>query len=300
VELLVVIAIIGILMGLLLCAVQHARESARRIQCTSNLHEMGVALQNHCSARREFPPGMSKNGLSFHVHMLPEMDQTPFYKRFDLGVSADDPGNQELARESLNMHLCASDSVSSAGEVKATNYAGNGGTGVQRYGYNGFFRYRSRQQARDSGPIRPADVVDGLSQTAAMSEILVGDGSYGRLRTLWQPPTPLTAPSQLEQFAESCRSGRWTRGSAWMRGRPWTDGNLGAALYNHVLPPNEMSCTNGDWAQEGAYTAASLHPGGVNVLFADGHVRWISEGIDLHTWRAFASRNGREPISGNL
>jgi len=297
VELLVVLAIIGILVALTLCGVQHAREAARRAQCTSNLRQMGVAIHSFCSAHRMFPPGMGANGHDFHALMLPQMDQTPLFERLDLRVLVSLPPNDAVARESLPTHRCPSDSGADVLTPAGTNYAGNGGTGVQRYGYNGFFRYLASSGVRDSGPIRPADVVDGLSQTAAVSEILVGDGSYDRLRTLWQLPRRLDAPSELEEFADYCRSGRWTRGDAWFRGRPWTDGNLGATLYNHVLPPNQNSCTNGTRVQQGAYAAASDHPGGVNVLFADGHVRFVSSTVDLSTWRALGSRNGHEPIA---
>lgn len=296
VELLIVIAIIGILVALTLSAVQQAREAARRVQCMSNLHQTGVAIAGFTSAHRTLPPGKGERGHGWRVYLLPQMEQTPLFDRFDLSVSLDAFPNRDLDRESPGSANCPSDPSSKDGEIKATSYAGNGGNGVQRYGYNGFFRYASGLD--DSGPLYPAGVLDGLSQTAAVSEILVGDGSYGRLKTTWQPPERLLAPEELEQFAEYCRSGNFTVGDAWGRGREWTNGNLGTTLYNHILTPNQNSCTNGTRFQQGAYTAASYHPGGVNVLFGDAHASFVSSDVDLWIWRAIGSRNGHEPFSG--
>lgn len=298
VELLTVVAVIGLLVGLTLCGVQQAREAARRAQCASNLSQRGVAIGNFVSARRMFPPGMGERGHGWHVFILPEMDQMPLFARFDLRVSVSASPNDDLAKELLGSGNCPSDSCIDGGQIRCTNYAGNGGTGVQRYGFNGLFRYLS--SLPDSGPVYPSSVTDGLSQTAAVSEILVGDGRYKRLKTIWHLPMRLLAPDELEQFAEYCRSGNWTLGDAWNRGRPWTNGNLGWTLYNHILTPNQNSCRNGTRVQEGAYTAASYHPGGVNVLFADGHVGFVGSSIDLQIWRAIGSRNGGNPLSGSL
>lgn len=77
------------------------------------------------------------------------------------------------------------------------------------------------------------------------------------------------------------------------RGLRWHDSDRGNGLYNHVLPPNRPSCNNGQNVPTGAFTATSLHGGGVNLLIADGHVAFINEMIDRTVWRRIGARNDR-------
>ncbi len=294
IELLVVIAIMAILAGLLLSGVQAAREASRRMQCASNFHQFGVAMQTFASARKMLPPGASENGLSLHVSLLPQMEATALYDRFDLRVYPSDPRNYDISKTIVSGFVCPSDGGWDASPVLATNYVGNSGSGVQTYGYNGVFRHM-----QNGGPILPRDVQDGLSTTAAMSEVRVGDGSMDRLRTIWTA-TRNDGESELDRFAESCRTHRGGLGDAWSLGRFWIHGDLSSTLYNHILAPNQNSCTNGTRVQQGAYTAGSFHPGGVNVLFADGHVSFVSSSVDQAVWRSLGSRNGREPVSDSF
>jgi prepilin-type processing-associated H-X9-DG protein len=180
--------------------------------------------------------------------------------------------------------------------VAATNYVGNAGSGVQKAGYNGFFRpIHSPYPQYSGGFLSSSEMSDGLSNTAAFSEILVGDGSQHRLRTNYNTANMRNAPDELEAFAADCRSGDYAPlGEYWFRGRPWLDGNLSRTLYNHVLTPNLPSCANGTDVQRGAYTAASNHSGGVLVAFGDGHVEFVGDAVALQVWRAMASRNGTE------
>jgi prepilin-type processing-associated H-X9-DG protein len=106
----------------------------------------------------------------------------------------------------------------------------------------------------------------------------------------------LGRPDQLDEFADVCSqippapADYGWRGDRWARGMPWIQGDVCFTLYNHVLPPNRPSCYNGSAVQTGAATAASLHAGGVNMTFADGHSAFISTSVDRAVWRAFGSR----------
>jgi prepilin-type processing-associated H-X9-DG protein len=143
--------------------------------------------------------------------------------------------------------------------------------------------------------VKPAQVTDGLSQTAAVSEWLNVNGDrYALARNIWSTPYPLTGVDQLEQFAHLCRQTASSQAADIVKLARWPVGQLSITMYNHVLFPNDASCYNGDLVQTGAYSVSSLHPGVVHVLAADGHVRAVAAHIDLTVWRALGSRNGGE------
>jgi len=290
VELLVVIAIIGVLIALAFAAVQQAREAARRNECISKLKQLGIACHSYEGAYKTFPPGGTLKGHSFLVSLLPYVEQTPLYKQLDFSLSPGKPPNKFLQSIEIEAYRCPSDSgaLLFAGE-EAANYAGNFGTGVQKYGYNGTF-----QHALD-GVVRLSHVTDGLSQTVAISEVLPGSEDKERRRFLFTTPL-LDQPDQLAAFAAACESMQMGAPGAdpYWRGHPWTQGIAGLALYNHVLPPNSNSCTNDGQVNLGALSAASFHPGGVNVLSADGAVDFVGDAIDPQTWKSLGSRNGRD------
>ncbi len=298
-ELIVVLSIIAVLLALLFPAIQYARESARRATCVSNLKQIMTALQCYEGTNRCFPPSPSWGSYGVHSAILPYIEMQPVYDLIDPNVMVDQAG-PEIRGQRIEIYICPSDGSSGTFPHAApTNYAGNGGSGVQIFGYNGLFRpIESPWKKYESGPVRAAEVSDGLSNTAAFAEILVGDNSQHRLRTNWKTHTPLTAPSELEDFANACRSGAYVpgfpNGNYTRRGRVWADGNLSRTLYNHILPPNCPSCTNAGDVQHGAYTAASAHSRGVQVAYADGHVVFVSEFIDVAVWRSAGSRNGNE------
>jgi len=247
-----------------------------------------------------YPPGLDR-GASLHVWLLPYVDQEPLYRQYDPKLA----GRSLLERTLVPLYICPSDtappvySSSAGGLVATTSYAGNGGTGVLRAGYDGLFRILSElgvdPQYR-AGPVRPSDVTDGLSNTAAICEMRHADGTLSLLRVNWYTPKKYENPSEFEELVATCRqlprqpqTFGW-QGNAFARGMPWTDGNLGYALYNHVLPPGGTSCVNGPFVQLGIYTANSMHAGGVNLLYADGRVQFISDSIDLDVWTALGSR----------
>jgi prepilin-type N-terminal cleavage/methylation domain-containing protein len=304
-ELLAVLAVIGLLLALLLPAVQQAREAARRTQCQSNLHQFGLALHNYHDTHQMFPAGQLR-GLSLHVALLPYIDQQALYENIR-AENPDDRFNDDywmmvLGTYRIPFFHCPSDPWGNVGYSGSwyldptprtrylTNYVGNFGTGVQTFGYNGLFR--------NVRPVKAAEVTDGLTQTAMMSEWLVRGDKTELSRSIWNTPYALLGADQLEQFAHLCRETALADPTAASgKGAVWPTGQIGSTCYNHVLFPNDASCYNRMNVQEGAYSAGSLHRGLVHVLAGDGHVRGVSASLDLSVWRAMGSRNGSESFN---
>jgi prepilin-type processing-associated H-X9-DG protein len=166
---------------------------------------------------------------------------------------------------------------------------------MQKYGLNGIFRYLDPMPGYQTGTVSARDVTDGLSNTVAMAELLVGDGSGEPRRSNWNTPYSLDAPDELEEFAELCLTMPAPDGAdVWLKGRAWSDGNPSHAGYNHVLLPNTRNCMNGTRVPLGAYCAASEHSNGAYVLYADGHCGFEIDRIDLAVWRSLGSRDGGE------
>ncbi len=325
VELLVVIAIIGILLGLLLPAVQSARGAARRMQCGSNLHQMVIAAQNYHEMFNCFPAGRfkkdKKTGKSVqrwsqHSRILPFLEQANVRSMIDLTKGPGNSANRLARTSDVSAFRCPADQnrmVVNYGKNHfgwgKNNYKANAGNDTgQMVGdkeqNNGIFLTDELVSAND--------VSDGLSKTALFSEAVLGDADDRKIeipsdwfrisesnRTRQQVyQACLTVVPQLGPANQICRSGR-----------NWTYGNYIPTRYNHVMPPNTASCarrnaTSGDLDatvndKGGATTASSAHHGGVNVALADGSTRFIVEKIDIRVWWALGSRNGNETLSGD-
>ncbi len=306
IELLVVISIIGLLIALVLPAVQASREAARRMQCANNLKQFGIAILGYESTYRVLPIGSSSgNTYSLHAVLLPYLDQRPLYDALNMSIRSSDvslPGpNETTIYAGLNVFVCPSDPLV---ESLNTNYAGSLGDGRpqvtpegRRIAFNGVF---------SDDTIRLAMIKDGLSTTVAMSEFLVGTPppQVRQLRSLFvfvgnDPPA-----QTLTEFEARCRvQSRVNLPSAPLKGEFWTIGRVPYSLYNHVLPINAPNCygvpgTRPYWA---ATPASSLHSGGgASCLFADGHVRFVSERVNPDLWRAVGTRNGGEVVSDEL
>lgn len=302
VELLVTMAIVGLLTTLLVAGVQYAREAARRSRCASQLRQIGTAMQSYHDAHGAFPPGNSQ-GFCFLSQMLPQLEERPLFEKIHYDVYPWTPVNAVARDTVVPLFLCPSDAQSAGRPV--TNYCACFGSGVQKYGFNGVFRiiggwYLTPGEVESSTyMIGSNDITDGLSNTAAVSELLVGgNDETDPLRLLWRTPIQLSAANQLDDFANTCQSivAPPPQPHPWARGIQWLNGDLMQTGYNHVLTPNQNSCTNGGFVPAGAYTAASLHPGGVNLLYADGHLSFQSERVERRVWRALGSRNGGEKL----
>jgi len=106
----------------------------------------------------------------------------------------------------------------------------------------------------------------------------------------------LIKPKEFEFFNESCRNGEVLPSVNNRKGATWMEAGIGKTGYNHNLPPGSRTCTNQGLLFEGTWTASSKHRGGVNALFADGHVRFVRDSISTSLWRAIGTRGSGEQV----
>ena len=337
IELLVVIAIIAVLIALLLPAVQSAREAARRMQCVNNLKQIGLALHNYHSALGSFPsagiiapmtnywvccatgpnmptwPGHYR--YSTLVQILPYVEQGVGFNAMNFNVplydvNGDDmPQNTTVYIVQIKTYLCPSDVRDHVLPDQApSNYASCTGDGLP----GGFGLPAS--YGNPDGPLylnsatTMANFLDGSSNTALFGESIIGNNSNAPPPA--NAPNPqeveVQLPSGISVFSDTfvynpldpvaCANSTTYR---WDRQTNWIEGDYRHTLYDHYLPPNiaTYDCLRGPL--HGWRTARSRHPGGVNILFADGSVRFIKNSISLPTWRALGTCAGGEVISAD-
>ncbi|QDU31482.1 hypothetical protein ETAA8_66400 [Anatilimnocola aggregata] len=293
VELLVVIAIIGVLVALLLPAVQAAREAARRMSCSNNLKQYGLALQNYHDTMLAFPyggtNGISKNrDLSWQLRILPFMEQNNIYTQVDWNSSYNSAANYLVGHMFVKGSVCPSQTAlrsGSSGEKSATEtlpgftthyYGINGpqGTNVktgQTYTDHALSTAGHGDIAAD-GVLNPyesismAAVTDGTSNT-----FLVGEISFQKAL---QP----TGSHSLRI---------WTRGGG--------AGNTTSSTKNIEFPINSTVYTSAT-PNFNDISFGSNHPGGAQFGLTDGSVRLITANIDMSIYKAMASRSGGEAL----
>ncbi|MCA8992574.1 MAG: DUF1559 domain-containing protein [Planctomycetaceae bacterium] len=272
VEVLVVIAVIGLLLALILPAVQSSRKRARQMQCSSHLHQIGVALHNFEEAHREFPQGSES---TFLRPLLPMLELSAL-------VGSDGRYVSNVASLSAPVLHCPADPLAQNCQV---SYGLNIGTdrlnrlsGDWPYEYNGFI-ISDRRQAR------PSDFLDGTSHTVAMSEHLIMPVGTDPRRSYWETVERATF-GEDELLTDQCEHHR----TIMIPSSGFGHVILGAGFYDHLLPPNHFSCNSG----EQLVPPSSLHDQGVNALFVDGHVRFVSDSVDRNVWRAIGTRAGGE------
>jgi prepilin-type N-terminal cleavage/methylation domain-containing protein/prepilin-type processing-associated H-X9-DG protein len=308
IELLVVITVIGILIALIIPAVLGARESARRMQCLNNLHQLGIAMHGYISTYDVFPG--ARNGLDYSafVQVLPYLDKQNMYNYMNFSVPSWAPSFSPGTSFNPNVaeFLCPSDPYVTFANAQ-TSYAGCQGDGrMTGFASNGLFSdgetiYRPQRHNSSSA------VTDGLSNTAAFSEWLIGTytiepASQDKRRPLWQLPEVVRVNTPIDVFARRCASLEGLQPPQRMvgpiKGQYWRDGVAFASLYNHAFPINANTCVNTmDSDVPSGISAGSLHSGGANVCLADGSARFLRQSIDLGLWRALATRNGGEPLT---
>lgn len=305
VELLVVIAIIGILVALLLPAVQAAREAARRSECSNNMKQLALGIHNYHDTYKSFPYGTTQGRISYLARMLPYVEQSALYDRIDFNVSYNAPQNLPVLNTHIAAFLCPSDS-----DNLPTNLGGRN----NYYGNSGFDILHGVPSTDPADPnsslppcngvfvpervIKFADIRDGTSHTACLSEKIKGDGSNAISSPRSDTFRPGTYPTTPDEAFEQCRTMDVTNLSLQgvsNVGAPWLYAYHSTSRYYHVTPPNGRSCMYPPGRI--ATTAGSYHPGGVNVALCDGSVRLVSQTVDLPTWRAIGSRASGETLS---
>ena len=287
IELLVVIAIVAVLIGLLLPAVQKVREAAARTSCQNNLKQIGLALHNYHNARQVLPPGYTASvaypdtnpGWGWSAHILPYLEQDAVFRRIDFQQPMQ---TQSAIQAVVKQYLCPSDPVAPApfAIVDATlttictaapsSYAATVGSAASEVddpdGDGVFFR---------NSKVRLTDIVDGTSTT-----VLAGDRAWSDTMGIWAgiPTDAVTTPGPTNSWTTTIGPGQCL-----------------------VLVHNNWINVRTD-ADGGLDDFSSKHTNGVNILFADGSVRFIGsitvDGPDRRIFSAMGTRAGGEVVAG--
>ncbi|MBY0231169.1 MAG: DUF1559 domain-containing protein [Gemmataceae bacterium] len=307
IELLVVIAIIAILIGLLLPAVQKVRGAAARLQCQNNLKQFGLAIHNFHDVAGHLPMARTNNvfgSYSGHAYLLPYLEQEPLFKSINFAVSATNAANALPRGTELSIFRCPADPLQNGPPgLAGNNYRFNEGVSILNgYGDSDAAGVNASMAPPD-GPffvnrkLRFGDCIDGLSNTAAMSEHPKGDQSDG-ISTPTDTFQPGTYPSNPDQAILDCAavdtSDLSKQGNSDV-GAPWIKGGHSQSSYWHASLPGFRSCKYPP--NRISTTAKSFHGNLVNVLVMDGSVRIVPYSVDLGVWRAFGTRNGEEPVN---
>jgi prepilin-type processing-associated H-X9-DG protein/prepilin-type N-terminal cleavage/methylation domain-containing protein len=314
VEVLVVLGIVAILLAILLPAIQMAREASRRKSCSNRFRQVGLALVHYEELHEVFPPRVIIGRIDRTVHrhgakasgpwnekvlLLPYVGAKELYNSINLHLSRHDKSNTTALAISPSQYLCPSDSRALPGSG-VTNFKACVGSGKFEGGLDAPIdtmlpagRFPDGLFATFAG-FKAADVRDGLAQTSAMSEtrhggeFVVAPGTHPPLPTLGLLYTFAVTPRTQRNVIAKCENLTLT-GGLGMRalGQDWA----GGVPYTHLLTPGRPSCMAEQIPDaHNPITANSHHIGGVNVLFADGHVQFIENAVDAGVWQALGSR----------
>ena len=313
VELLVVIAIIGVLVALLLPAVQAARSAARRMSCSNNLKQMGLALHNYHDTYDKFPPGglylwnATSSSFSVQARLLPYVEQENLQDlvNWDLPYSA----QVRISATRIPTYVCPSDindkeRLTSSFEYYPLSYGINMG---EWFVYDPTSRQGGDGIAYPNSSLGFRDVLDGTSSTLAFAEFkswnpYLRDGANPNVRDAPIPATPADVVALGGNFKTN--SGH----------TEWVDSRVHQTGFTGTFPPNtEFLYTAGgkeydvdfNSSREGktlnqltysVVTSRSYHPGGAQVTLVEGSVKFVSENIDVSTWRALSTRDHLEIV----
>jgi prepilin-type N-terminal cleavage/methylation domain-containing protein/prepilin-type processing-associated H-X9-DG protein len=285
IEVLVVISIIGVLVSLLLPAVQSSREASRRLQCTNNLKQIGLALLNYEVSHKHFPAGYVSQfdsngndtgpGWGWASQILPQLEETAVHNTIHFDLPIEHPSNAARVA-TIPGYLCPSESQrqfwaakrpdgTQICEVAESNYVAVFGTTEPGVDGDGMFFRNSH--------VAIQDVTDGLSKTLA-----VGERTHELGRATW-----VGSVTNAVLFAEDENT----------QAQKVSETSAGMCL-GHAGEGIGPGGSGGDVNQ-----FYSLHGEGANFLFADGHVNFLPTSMDYETYLALATRAGGEPIKEN-
>jgi prepilin-type N-terminal cleavage/methylation domain-containing protein len=330
VELLVVVTIIGVLIALLAPAVQAAREAARRLSCSNNLKQLGLAIHQYHEAYGCLPPGalveqlpdgsLQTSYLGPHSRILPFIEEHNVFDAMNINALYGDLANKDAVGRVIDVFLCPSEvrrepmAHATFGNIGGVNYGfcmgdwyvwngvGNAGPATRSaFGVNVSRRF--------------ADFADGLSCTLLMSEVknyqvtIRDGGAFAQISDPCNIPPPNADP--LTVCPEYGGSGSLFRNAhtQWAEMSVHHNGFTTAWPPNHVTPGGpDLSEADVDIISKrerlggptfAAITSRSYHAGGVQSLLADGSVHFVAEAIDGFVWRALGTVAGGEVIPGN-
>jgi type II secretory pathway pseudopilin PulG len=322
IEAVVVVAVLGILFVLTTAAMQGAREAARRMQCSNNLRQIGLAIHNYVTETGRFPPidcasllpGMAAaHYYSVLCRTLHLADNLPLYNAVNfyfIPVSGDGlASNQTAMLSRVALFLCPSDPGGAVDGYGRTNYRFNVGATCR-------FAPGPSDPPSLEGPFTthfaysPAAFTDGLSNTVGLSERLQGDWVKSAFRrggdyslSPFSGAVELLSADQAVEVCDSVPAGYAVESRG---GESWFVSGFHFTNYNHLLPPNGKSaaCAFDDLVEPfavrvihaGVFPATSYHNGGVMAATMDGGVRFVADGIAPRVWRALATRAGGEVV----
>lgn len=305
IELLVAVAVIGILVALLLPAVQQAREAARRTQCQNNLKQIGLALHNYHDVHRAFPPGwvvgeiLPGSGLlpqvdrgclwSWGAFLLPALEQAPLYNQLNVGLGANPPPPGDPDDRVLETFLCPSDA--SGTESRWGLWLLNGVDSQLVRGYS-----KSNYVAVNGRTLLPFDPLDAVGFHPSLIYPTDERGIFGfqtrtRIRDITDGTSVTFAVGEREMATPE--AGKDPHGAIWIRNVGVLEAP-GSSLGGLSTNCNAISVTgvtnpalviNSD--RPGRFS--SLHPGGAHFGIADGSVRFVSENINARTYAFLGS-----------
>ena len=297
IELCVVLTVIVLLIALIVPAVQSSRKAARAMECRNNLKQLGLALHGHAATHGKFPPGLLRHWAA-QPRLLPFLELPGWAERLDLETNFhdwEDPQTSVWFRATTApaAFRCPDDAAPDNPNI---NYVANGGVPWGVFD-SGLFQAVVPEFPNYPGAGRqlaPHQVRDGLSQTAAFTEVLV--------------PIPDDPDPRRRLLSVSSRNGEWAdlidaclaapadphALRTTSLGEDWVTGGVGVTSITHSLPPNRVGCFGDSRFPSALYSPSSYHAGGVNCLLADGAVRFVSDGVAPALWQAAGTVDGGE------